>query len=121
MRPAGSRSGFNAATAVSPWRTSFGAARAANETQASMRQRRCRRGERGLASTTCVVDAVLQCGHGGVAVENARAVVGGEVVAGPSMRPRRCRRGERRYTALGADARDALQCGHGGVAVENDD
>src|SRR5436305_1604387 len=112
-----------------------------------MRPRRRRRGEPSLyvkVWVNALAYDILQCGHGGDAVENLGEAVVGLPRSRPSMRPRRRRRGEQEVQAEGSlrwrpfnaataatpwrtalpnrsSTRQAspLQCGHGGDAVEN--
>src|SRR5436853_563485 len=98
---------FNAATAGSAWRTKEVATRPQRQGKASMRPRRVPRGD------------LLQCGHGGFAVENSPRRRYRPGTPGASMRPRRVRRGERGGALMPNELRFQLQCGHGGFAVEN--
>ncbi len=88
--------GFNAATAVKPWRTML----SVNRVEAS---------------------AALQCGHGGEAVENrtsprrSRRRCGPRFNAATAVKPWRTLELKDKVPP----GVDALQCGHGGEAVEN--
>src|SRR5438094_841189 len=85
---------FNAATARSPWRT-------------------------GKIDLGELFAALLQCGHGSVAVENLVRGDWRTAVPEASMRPRLGRRGERWWKGSTISYSLWLQCGHGSVAVEN--
>src|SRR5437879_1269076 len=86
---------------------------------ASMRPRRYRRGELGYDCHHRDLNKLLQCGHGGIAVENIST----------TTPPRERRSGFNAATAVSPwrtwpsgpqrGRRRMLQCGHGGIAVEN--
>ena len=109
--------GFNVATAMSPWKNAIFSTSEALARDASMWPRRCRRGRREWREWTrsrgewlrcghgdVAVEDVgyqpriwpvngLQCGHGDVAVEDGAERFPGDEARGASMWPRRCRRG----------------------------
>ncbi len=112
-------SGFNAATARAPWRTTRTAPRCRERLLASMRPRRERRGEHHPNSTSLNRRSLLQCGHGASAVENlqwSKAIRHTPCFNAATARaPWRTTRGPNFSTA----SRQTLQCGHGASAVEN--
>ena len=115
----GSRTGFNLATASSPWRTRQQPRRNRGETAASIWPRHHRRGEQCHVCDDGKPLRLLQFGHGIIAVENSSfpgAVMRLDVA---SIWPRHHRRGEPRVALPAQADLHRLQFGHGIIAVEN--
>ena len=90
---------FNSASTLSSRRTALGTAALAWAKSASIRPRRCRRGEPRDAERSAKHAAVLQFGLDAVVEENAASDTTIIASGAASIRPRRCRRGELRLRA----------------------
>ena len=110
--------GFNAATAIQPWRTATAATGPGRRVRASMRPRRFGRGERRSLYRMRSADGRLQCGHGDEPWRT-RGIASGSLRADALQ----CGHGDavENTDARCHDVHDAmrLQCGHGDSAVEN--